>query len=96
MEKLSQEQVQQEIKNLNDWIVEDGFITKTYTFSNFKEAFAFMTRVAFEAEIQNHHPNWENVYNRVKIALHTHDAGGITYKDIGLAKTSDAITLTES
>ena len=75
------------------WIEEDRGLTKTFEFSDFKEAFAFMTRVAFIAEELNHHPDWNNVYNRVSICLNTHDAGGvITESDRVLAKAIDAIT----
>lgn len=70
----------------------DNTLRATFTFKDFKEAFAFMTEVAFHAELQNHHPNWSNVYNRVEIALTTHDAGNVvTDKDIVLAKSISAI-----
>jgi 4a-hydroxytetrahydrobiopterin dehydratase len=60
-------------------------------FANFSEAFGFMTRVALLAEQLDHHPNWSNVYNQVEIWLTTHDAGGITQKDIDMAARIDAI-----
>jgi len=63
---------------------------KTYAFKDFNAAFAFMTRVALVAEQMNHHPEWFNVYNRVEVRLTTHDAGGLTDKDITLAKKMDA------
>ncbi len=91
MEKLNEQQIETALKALEGWKLENGSITKSYTFANFKEAFAFMTRVAFEAESQNHHPNWENVYNSVTIALNTHDVGGITLNDITLAKSIEQI-----
>lgn len=92
MEKLNEQQIETALKTLEGWKLEDGSIGKSFTFLNFKEAFAFMTRVAFEAEAQNHHPNWENVYNSVTIRLNTHDVGGITAKDIALAETIEQIT----
>jgi 4a-hydroxytetrahydrobiopterin dehydratase len=74
------------------WIEQDNMLKKTFEFKDFTEAFAFMTRVAFLAEKHQHHPNWSNVYHRVKIALTTHDAGNIvTEKDYKLAKEIDLI-----
>lgn len=74
------------------WVVDNGFLTKTFEFLDFREAFAFMTRVAFLAEEMNHHPNWSNVYNRVTIQLTTHDAQNtITDKDRALAEAIDKI-----
>lgn len=70
---------------------EDGkSIEKTFVFVNFTEAMAFMTRIAFHAEARNHHPEWRNVYNRVDVRLTTHDAGGLTGKDLGLAREMEA------
>ncbi len=66
-------------------------IQKSYRFKNFNEAFAFMTRVALVAEKMDHHPEWFNVYNRVDITLSTHDAGGLSERDIALAKFIDSI-----
>jgi 4a-hydroxytetrahydrobiopterin dehydratase len=74
------------------WTEEDNRMKKTFVFKDFQEAFAFMTRVAFLAEAQNHHPNWSNVYNKVNIELTTHDAGNvITDKDRKLAQAIDRI-----
>jgi 4a-hydroxytetrahydrobiopterin dehydratase len=74
------------------WTEENNKLSKTFKFKDFQEAFAFMTRVAFLAEAQNHHPNWSNVYNTVTIELNTHDAGDIvTEKDHKLAKAIDKI-----
>lgn len=91
MEKLNEQQIANALEKLDGWKLEDGFIVKSFQFTNFKEAFAFMTRVAFEAEAQNHHPNWENVYNSVTIRLNTHDAGGITTNDFELAQTVEEV-----
>ena len=69
------------------WQETNNTLKATFKFKDFKQAFSFMTEVAFYAETQNHHPNWSNVWNTVNIALNTHDAGGIvTDKDHQLAK----------
>lgn len=74
------------------WTEEDGKLCRDFKFKDFSQAFAFMTRVAFLAEKQNHHPDWSNVYNTVHIALNTHDAGGaITEKDHKLAEAIDKL-----
>ncbi|WP_020532167.1 4a-hydroxytetrahydrobiopterin dehydratase [Flexithrix dorotheae] len=74
------------------WKEENNQLTKSFEFKDFKEAFAFMTKVAMLAEQQNHHPYWTNVYNKVEIFLNTHDAGDIvTDKDHQLAKAIDAL-----
>ncbi|MBC6365492.1 4a-hydroxytetrahydrobiopterin dehydratase [Algoriphagus sp. AK58] len=76
------------------WIEENNRLKKKFTFGDFQEAFAFMTRVAFLAEQHNHHPNWSNVYNTVEIELTTHDAGNVvTEKDHKLARAIDAILI---
>lgn len=66
-------------------------IRKIFHFADFAEAFAFMTRVAILAEKRDHHPEWFNVYNRVEVILSTHDAGGLTQKDIDLARLIDEV-----
>ncbi|HQT73192.1 MAG: 4a-hydroxytetrahydrobiopterin dehydratase [Acidiphilium sp. 37-67-22] len=66
-------------------------IERRFTFANFSEAFAFMTRVALLAEAHDHHPEWSNVYNRVTILLSTHDAGGLSARDIRLAEAIDRL-----
>lgn len=74
------------------WKEENNRLKKTFTFKNFSEAFAFMTRVALIAEKMNHHPDWKNVYNTVEISLNTHDAGNIvTEKDRKLAEAIDKL-----
>ena len=83
--------------NLPGWQVAAGereAITRTYRFADFNAAFGFMTRVALEAERRNHHPEWRNVYHRVSITLTTHDAGGLTLRDVDLARWIDAAALT--
>jgi 4a-hydroxytetrahydrobiopterin dehydratase len=66
-------------------------MARTFAFADFSEAFGFMTRVALLAEQQNHHPEWSNVYNRVEIALTTHDAGGLSQRDMAMARAIDAL-----
>jgi 4a-hydroxytetrahydrobiopterin dehydratase len=66
-----------------------GSISREFRFTDFKQAFAFMTLVALEAETRNHHPEWSNVYNRVSITLTTHDVGGLSMNDIELAGCID-------
>lgn len=74
------------------WEEKNNFLCRTFEFGDFKQAFGFMTRVAFLAEEINHHPNWSNVYNKVTIELTTHDAGNtITEKDRKLAAAIDQI-----
>jgi 4a-hydroxytetrahydrobiopterin dehydratase len=68
-----------------------GTITREFQFANFRQAFGFMTQVALAAERHDHHPEWSNVYNRVVITLTTHDAQGLSTKDIELARVADQI-----
>ena len=81
------------LAGLSGWSEVDGrdAIEKTFIFKNFNEAFGFMARVALVAEKMDHHPEWSNVYNRVSITLTTHDAGGLSVRDIKLAKAIDKI-----
>jgi 4a-hydroxytetrahydrobiopterin dehydratase len=73
------------------WTVGGAALTRQFTFVDFSAAWGFMTRVALLAEKHDHHPNWSNVYNRVTIALSTHDAGGLTKRDIALAIAIDKL-----
>ena len=79
-------------RQLPEWSMVDGrdAITRTFEFTNFNQAFGFMTRAALLAEKMDHHPEWFNVYNRVEVTLSTHDAGGLTERDLRLAKAMDA------
>ena len=77
--------------SLTQWQVGDERLKRQWQFSDFSEAFAFMTRVALLAESKQHHPNWSNVYNRVTIELTTHDLGGISNLDVELARSIDAL-----
>ena len=70
-----------------DWEIVDGRLHRRFQFVDFVEAFAFMTAVALVAEKMDHHPDWENVWNKVTVRLNTHDAGGITVLDFKLAST---------
>ena len=91
MEKLDITQINTALAPIGGWSLQDGYIAKTYTFKDFKTAFSTMVRIAFECEQLNHHPDWENVYNTLKIRLSTHDAGGVTQKDIELAGRIESI-----
>lgn len=84
--RLSKEEVSSEVSRLNGWSVVEGKLRREFEFSGFGEAFGFMTRVALEAEKLDHHPEWSNVYNRVKIELVTHDLGGLSDYDFKLAR----------
>ena len=86
MEKLSTDKLQKELNTkLTSWKLLDDQLVREFKFKDFIEAFGFMTKVALLAQQANHHPEWSNVYNKVKICLTTHDAGGITIKDTDLA-----------
>ncbi|MFL1895138.1 4a-hydroxytetrahydrobiopterin dehydratase [Aquimarina sp. 2-A2] len=89
--KMTEIEIKSALKDLKEWEYHENAIHTTFEFNDFKDAFSVMTRIAFEAEAQNHHPDWSNVYNKLMITLTTHDAGGITTKDIQLAKTIDQI-----
>ena len=95
--KLSPTQLDIDLAPLleNDWSLDGNrdAITKTYKFKNFIEAFGWMTQAAMWAETLNHHPEWSNVYNRVKVTLTTHDANGLTALDVDLATRMDRLPL---
>ena len=93
IEPLSQAEREDALEGLPDWDFDEGrdAITRNFAFADFSEAFAFMTRVALLAEKADHHPEWSNVWNRVEIALTTHDAGGLSHRDIELAEAIDAL-----
>jgi 4a-hydroxytetrahydrobiopterin dehydratase len=73
------------------WIEQDHSLHREFTFGDFSEAWGFMTRVAMAAEKRDHHPDWSNAWNSVKISLTSHDAGGVTDRDRDLAESIDAI-----
>ena len=89
--KLSANELDESVRNLKGWKLNDEKLEKSFKFRNFVDAFGFMTRIALEAEKMDHHPDWSNVYNTVTIKLSTHDASGITDYDIKLAKIIDNI-----
>ena len=82
---LSSNEITKALSNLSDWNVHDGQIKSEFIFSNFVEALSFIVKIGVLAEKADHHPEIWNVYNRVSITLSTHDAGGVTDKDIMLA-----------
>jgi 4a-hydroxytetrahydrobiopterin dehydratase len=92
-EKLTKAQRDTLGETLPGWsLLEDrDAIRKTYKFADFSQAWGFMSRVALLAEAQDHHPEWENVYNRVVITLTTHDAGGLSDRDLRLATRIDRL-----
>ncbi|MBW8244573.1 4a-hydroxytetrahydrobiopterin dehydratase [Muricauda oceani] len=91
MKKMNTTEIEKALKTLSGWSLKDDMIVKSFTFEDFTEAFSKMTHIAFECEKQNHHPNWENVYNSLTIKLNTHDADGVTQKDIDLATSIEKI-----
>lgn len=91
MKKLSEEQINDNLTSLEGWTYSENGLQTSFEFENFKEAFTLMTRIAFEAEARNHHPNWTNVFNQLEITLTTHDAGGVTEKDFELARAIEGI-----
>jgi 4a-hydroxytetrahydrobiopterin dehydratase len=94
IQKLSTEDRATKLAQLNGWQVLDGrdAIQRKLQFADFNEAFGFMTRVAIKAQEMDHHPEWFNVYNKVEITLSTHEADGLTERDLKLASFIDSIT----
>lgn len=91
MKKLTQDEINQKLEEFTNWSYEDDAIHISLEFEDFKNAFTAMTRMAFEAERLQHHPNWSNTYNTVNISLSTHDADGITEKDFELAEAFERV-----
>jgi len=91
MMRLSQTDIDEELKSLPGWSVVNEKLHKEFQFESFNQAFGFMTRAAMEIEKMNHHPEWFNVYNKITIELTTHDAGGITKNDVNLAKILNSL-----
>jgi 4a-hydroxytetrahydrobiopterin dehydratase len=94
LHKLDERAVQELAGTLPAWQFDPergGMLKREFVFDDFAQAFGFMTQVALASEQRNHHPEWSNVYNRVVIALTTHDAGGLTSKDIDLARVADRV-----
>jgi len=91
MIRLSQTDIDEELKSLQGWSIKNEKLHKEFQFDSFNQAFGFMTRAAMEIEKMNHHPEWFNVYNKITIELTTHDAGGITKNDVNLAKILNSL-----
>lgn len=89
--KLNDSEISGRLSEIAGWSYSDGSLTREFQFDNFVSAFGFMSSVALLAEKLDHHPNWSNVYNRVEIALNTHDAGGVTDFDFVLAQQINEI-----
>lgn len=85
MQKLTEQELQETLANLPGWELTDGTLVREWTFRDFKEAMIFVNELADAAESANHHPDIDIRYNRVRLALVTHDAGGITANDVRLA-----------
>jgi 4a-hydroxytetrahydrobiopterin dehydratase len=91
--RLSDQEITAALAKLPGWSRVDGrsAIAKKFQFADFNEAWGFMCRVALAAEKQDHHPEWFNVWNRVEITLSTHDAGGLSARDVKLAETIEGV-----
>ena len=91
---IEKNQLDSFIEKNPSWIIDNKTIKKEFKFENFIEAFGFMSKVALLSEKIDHHPDWQNIYNKVKINLTTHDKGGITTNDIKLAESIDKLNNT--
>lgn len=85
MDKVNQQAIEAFLQQQPEWQLKQDKLYRSFKFENFSQAFAFMARVALLAERLNHHPDWSNCYNRVEIELITHDAGGLSEKDLEMA-----------
>jgi len=92
MQKLSEAEIESALKQLPGWSLAQGKLHREFEFPDFVHAFGFMATAAIAIEKRNHHPEWFNVYNRVVVDLTTHDASGITTKDVELAKLLDDLS----
>ena len=91
MKKLSATEIQEKLSALPGWALEGDFISKTFVFTDFNEAFGFLTRVALISEKIDHHANWSGVYNQVTLKLSSHDAGGLTERDFRFAGMAEGV-----
>lgn len=93
MEPLSEAERAEALEDLPDWDYDESrdAISRRFTFADFSEAFAFMTRVALLAEKADHHPEWSNVWNRVDVLLTTHDTGGLSGRDVEMAQAIEGL-----
>lgn len=91
IKKLTKSDIDKHLQLINGWSLKEDFssISKTFIFTNFKEAFSWMTNISIEAEALNHHPEWSNVYNKVDVHLSTHDVSGLSKKDFLIASYMD-------
>ncbi len=87
---LEKTELEAAVATLPGWALDQDKLYREFVFDDFNEAFGFMSRVALAAEAANHHPEWFNVYNRVRVHLTTHDAGGVTQRDLELAARMNA------
>lgn len=93
IEQLTDEERADVLDELDEWDYDEASdgLTRQFVFADFVEAFGFMTRVAILAEKADHHPEWSNIYNRVDVLLTTHDAGGLSQRDVDMARAIDAL-----
>jgi 4a-hydroxytetrahydrobiopterin dehydratase len=91
VDAATEPQIASALAALPGWTRVGSHISKTFTFTDFSQAWGFMSRVALLAEKCDHHPEWRNVWNKVEISLTTHDAGGLSSRDLELAKAIEAI-----
>ncbi|OUR91801.1 4a-hydroxytetrahydrobiopterin dehydratase [Flavobacteriales bacterium 34_180_T64] len=91
MTPLTQDTIEKKLLRFPDWEFYDNALHAEFEFNSFKDCFSAMSRIAFECEALNHHPNWSNVYNVLTISLSTHSAKGVTNKDFQLAEAIEAI-----
>lgn len=89
LRKLDEAEIAERLKTLSAWTRRDDKLHREFVFEDFVAAFGFMTRVALLAERMDHHPDWSNVYNRVTVALNTHDVSGLSERDFKLAHAID-------
>ncbi|WP_166966704.1 4a-hydroxytetrahydrobiopterin dehydratase [Yeosuana marina] len=95
MSKLSEQDIEKKLLRFPEWDYYDDAIHAEFEFENFKDCFSAMSRIAFECEALNHHPNWSNVYNVLSISLSTHSANGVTNLDFKLAEAIEMIVVPE-
>jgi len=90
MKKLEESEIEARLTQLEGWTLDEGKLQSEFEFEDFNAAFGFMTRCALAAEAMNHHPEWFNVYRKVRVHLTTHDVGGISASDFELAAKMNA------
>lgn len=91
MKKLSEDDIEKRLLRFPDWDYFDNALHAEFEFDSFKDCFSAMSRIAFECEHLNHHPNWTNIYNVLTISIYTHEAGGVTEKDFKLVDAIESI-----